>query len=69
MKPTMLQLEQMARRGAEDGHDPAWHAQMTDSPRIRATMLAAHNAAIEQMKRDETQYLAACHWERTTKED
>lgn len=38
MKLTTLELERMARRGAEDGYDTTWHAQMTESPRMRSTM-------------------------------
>jgi hypothetical protein len=68
MKLSMLELERMARRGAEDGHDPAWHAQMTDSPRIRAAMKQVHDATLVQMKRDEDQYLAACDWVRRSAE-
>lgn len=43
-------LINMARRGAEDGHDMEWHSMVTDSPRILSLMSKAHFDALKAMK-------------------
>ena len=42
-------LINMARRGAEDGHDMQWHSMVTDSPRILSLMKAAHLDALKKI--------------------
>ena len=64
MKPSILELERMARRGAEDGHDPAWHAQVTASPRLQSVLRRIHDMTLEKMKKDEDAFLAECEAKR-----
>jgi hypothetical protein len=54
---SILELERMARRGAEDGHDDEWYAAMTKSPRAEATMKAAADKARQKLKDDEEKFI------------
>ncbi len=49
----VLELERMARRGAEDGHGDEWHPEFTASARVLASMKTAANEARIQMQNEE----------------
>ena len=58
---TVLDLERLARRGAEDGHDDDWHSTFTASARALASMKTAADAARLAMTTE--QLLTAIHAE------
>lgn len=58
---TVLELERMARRGAEDGYDDEWHQTFTASARALASMKTAADAARLAMTTE--QLLTAIHHE------
>lgn len=56
-----LEIERMARRGAEDGYDDEWHKTITTSTRVLGIMKNAANAARLAMTTE--QLLTAIHHE------
>jgi hypothetical protein len=58
---TILDLERLARRGAEDGYDDEWHSTFTASARALASMKTAADAARTAMTTE--QLLTAIHHE------
>lgn len=51
------ELVRMARAGAEDGHDPAWHKALAPDPFTLRSMDDAEAKALAQMKADEDAYV------------